>query len=334
MKSIMKKIAMMGMLVCMASSNIYTSGSPFQLQVQSQLDSLSQSFATVAHDARLSSVLQNEYKSLTAAITYLMAPLKTGGTIDHKKSISVIDQALNFQADLKNDSQYKAYTTANPDKIGDLKDKMNELINTLCLASLQLQIDSLSKQFAAIPHDQKLDAEYKALTNAITDLLAPLKTGTKIDQTKKSNIQKNLDQFKIDINNDTQYKAYAAANPSTIKTLHDLISKVVTRLQNIDASSRPKNLMPEPTTEKPIQTVNIMVSNLPANTFIAAGVLYHNDDKTNYSIQGTGGNGLYNFHSNYYYAAAANDKQSFKNQHKGTDFLGKTKWDVTNNIIS
>jgi len=94
------------------------------------------------------------------------------------------------------------------------------------------------------------------------------------------------------------------------------------------------NLMQEPLDSISDQPVNITVSNLPADTFIAAGTYYHKDGKTNYSQQGTGRNGSYTFHPNYYYAAAAKNRRSFMHEHKGTDFIGKTKWDVANNIIS
>lgn len=96
--------------------------------------------------------------------------------------------------------------------------------------------------------------------------------------------------------------------------------------------NEPLNLMPSPTNEK-AQTVNIKVSNIPANHFIAAGVAKHNSGETNYSMQ-PNNNGIYTFSSDHYYAAAANDRGSFEKLRKGSEFIGKTKWDVNNNIIS
>lgn len=277
MKSIMKKIAMMGMLSCMASLNTYTSDS----QLESHISSLSKTFATIPHDPKLNT----EYKALTSAIADLLAPLKTGGTIDTNKKKSVYDQFMKFQHDLHSDSQYQTYAKSHQFIIHDLYE--DEII------------------------DDK--PEYSIVPNTFVSWQS---------------------QYEDEIIDDLQDKAYAGANPSTITTLNDSISKVMNPLKNIDRSSWPKNLMTEPTHETPVQQVNIMVSNLPANTFIAAGVLYHHHGKTNYSIQTPNADGSYTFHTSHSYAAAANNRQSFINQHKGTDFLGKTKWDVTADIIS
>lgn len=96
---------------------------------------------------------------------------------------------------------------------------------------------------------------------------------------------------------------------------------------------KPDHLMNEPVKEKPVNSVQIKVVNVPVDHFIAAGVLNHNAGETNYSMQ-PNTNGTYTFYSDHYYAAAANDRKSFKNQRKGSDFIGKTKWDVGNNIVS
>jgi len=136
MKNVMKKIVMMGMLSCMVSSNLYSlfvapepthAPAPEPALWQSQVDSLSKSFATVAHDAPLSDTLKNEYKALTASTKDLITPLKTGGTIDRNKA-QAISTALNqLYNDLQNDSQYQQYAKSNQAIISNLQAQLSKL---------------------------------------------------------------------------------------------------------------------------------------------------------------------------------------------------------------
>lgn len=222
-------------------------------------------------------------------------------------------------------------------------------------ASLQEQVDSFSQQFATLANDAKLNdqlkAQYKDLTTEINSYVSNNKKlnsqqNKNRNRDKERELSDKMTEFINDLNDDQQYKIYIK-NPQNATTIAQLKSSLkwlqhiawdyqmeqMEQMEQPRPTSRPNNLMKEPTDEKPVK-VQVKVINVPTDHFIAAGVLDHDHGKTNYSIQKPNADGIYTFSSNHYYAAAANDRKSFMNQHEGSDFIGKTTWDVKNNKIS
>lgn len=206
-------------------------------------------------------------------------------------------------------------------------------INEKQKASLQTQVNSLSEQFATLAQDAQLSVtlknEYKNLTAAITDLLAPLKTGgSNINMNKLLSLCNDLTTFQTHLKADSQYQQYEKSNKAIVSNLNNLVQNLAHEFDEMKNS---------------YQTVKIQVINAPTNYFIAAGTLNPTSGIINYSQQipigkpehKNNGNGTYNFYLDYYYGTTiSNSINQFSNQHKGSEFMGKTTWDVAKNIIS
>ncbi|AXK61093.1 hypothetical protein [Candidatus Chromulinivorax destructor] len=124
MKNVIKKIAMLSMLVSIAGNTSLLMSSQIndkqKVQLENLANYLSKEFATLAQDAQLSDALKTEYKDVTAAVTNFLASLKTGATYDNDKKLSLSNQLEAFYKHLMNDSQYQQYSKSNQAIVSNL----------------------------------------------------------------------------------------------------------------------------------------------------------------------------------------------------------------------